>query len=143
MDKTQNLLELERLYSQYKDIKEFDSKDSLINWASKVIPLLKFNRSCHVYFAERLDWISGHHISQSALDIMTTQVQIAIEDLKIQTKETEDPVNNSKTPKKIKYKNRDQWYKKPIGIIILAVIAIVIAAFCIWTFNHYFPTFNL
>ncbi len=95
MDKIQNLTELEKLYSQYRDIKQFDSKDSLISWASKVVPLLKFNVSYYAYFAERFDCICGdriNHTDKSALDIMSAQIQTAIEDLKNQINSPDETI---------------------------------------------------
>ena len=40
-------------------------------------------------------------------------------------------------------KNTDYWYKKPVGIVIISVLSIIIAAFVVFAIRHYFPNLKL
>ncbi len=87
MNKNQILKKLEELFYS-KEVKEgFSSKESCMDWANKVGPLLKFNQQYYYMFlqyAHRVSLPVSSYTIEPALNIMKNQVQMAIEELKIE-----------------------------------------------------------
>jgi hypothetical protein len=81
----------------------------------------------------------GRELLEELEQRLTTET----EDLKPQTKEAENHIDNPKISKSKEHKSRNQWYKKPKGIIIIGVIIIIIGAFIIRALNHLFPALGL
>lgn len=86
MDQTANLERLNALF-QIPEVKGgFPSQDALLSWGNRVVPLLRFNQQCHETFRYHL-WVISHDVSSHtavpAFRIMVSQVEMAIEELKI------------------------------------------------------------
>jgi hypothetical protein len=96
MNKRQILKKLEELYN-IKEVKEgFPSQQACINWANKVAPLLKFNQQYYYNFlqnAHKINLPLSSYTLGPALKVMESQVQMAIEELRLAI---DDESNQSK-----------------------------------------------
>ena len=81
------LKKLEELYN-LKEVKEgFPSQQDCIDWCNKVAPLLKFNQQYYINFvqnAHKMNLSLSSYTLEPAFNIMKSQVQMAIEELKIE-----------------------------------------------------------
>jgi len=100
MNKNKILEKLEALYNLGEVRKGFASQKDCIDWCNKVAPLLKFN---HQYYYIFLFYLRKMNLQLSSLsleptfNIMTSQVQMAIEELKIDLEcDTNDKENLQK-----------------------------------------------
>lgn len=95
MDRKVILKKLEELYHQEEVSKGWPSQQSCIEWSNKVAPLLKFNQQYYINFmqnAHNLNLNLSSYSTTPALNIMKSQIRMAIEELKIEdsTKEAEE-----------------------------------------------------
>ncbi len=94
MNKNRLLEKLEALYNMDKVKKRFASQQDCIDWGNKVAPLLKFNSQYYYNFLQNLHKMNSPLSSYTlgpALNAMVSQVQKAIEELKM---EIEHDANN-------------------------------------------------
>ncbi len=88
MDKKENLTELKALFNIPEVKKGFKSQDECLSWIAKVAPLLKFNDQYYKVFYEESIYLSDSRLSAgllgSKLKRMINQVEMAIEELKIE-----------------------------------------------------------
>lgn len=86
MDRKNILKKLAELYN-IKEVKEgFPSQQACIDWSNKVAPLLKFNKQYYYNFiqnAHKMNLNISSYTLGPAFKIMVSQVQMAIEELKI------------------------------------------------------------
>jgi hypothetical protein len=86
MDKNKILQKLESLYN-IKEVKEgFSSQQACIEWANRVAPLLQFNKQYYYNFlqnAHKINLPLSSYTLGPALKVMISQVQMAIEELKL------------------------------------------------------------
>jgi len=86
MDKRKLLEKLEELYNKEEVEKGFPSQQACIEWCNKIAPLLKFNQQYYINFMQNAHKINLNLSSYSivpAFNIMKSQVQMAIEELRI------------------------------------------------------------
>lgn len=85
INKKKLLQELKTLY-EMKEVKEgFPSRESCLDWANKVAPLLKFNQQYYDNFwiyAHRLNLDLSSYTLKPVFRIMISQLQMAINELK-------------------------------------------------------------
>lgn len=85
MDRKILLAKLEGLYNK-KEVKEgFPSLEALLDWSNTVAPLLSFNKDYHTNFvvnAHKFNLPISSYPLEPALKIMTSQLKMAIEELK-------------------------------------------------------------
>lgn len=86
MDKKLILKKLEEMFSMKEVTKGFKTQDDCLNWANKVAPLLMFNEQYHINFLEcshKLNLNISGLLAAQIFRIMRSQVQMAIEELKL------------------------------------------------------------
>jgi len=87
MNKKALLKKLEELYS-VKEVKDgFPSQQACIHWSNKVAPLLKFNQQYYLNFiqnAHKMNLRLWSNAIETAFKIMVSQLQMAIEELKME-----------------------------------------------------------
>ncbi len=106
MNKKQTLKKLEELFCSEEVKKGFSSKESCMDWSNKVAPLLKFNQQYYYMFlqyAHRVSLPVSSYTIEPALNIMKNQVQMAIEELKMEIER--DSSENYEEGKKETYIN--------------------------------------
>ncbi|MFH1385119.1 MAG: hypothetical protein ABIH47_09205 [Candidatus Omnitrophota bacterium] len=100
MDKIKILNKLNELYNM-KEVKDgFPSQQSCIEWANKVAPLLKFNQQYYINFmqnAHKMNLSLSSYSLEPAFNIMVSQIQMAIEELKIETEDGRITNDDDKT----------------------------------------------
>ena len=87
MNKQSLLTRLEDLFNMPEVSKGFPSQEACVNWANKVAPLLKFNNQYYVNFAQnahKMNLPLSSHTLVPAFSVMTSQVQMAIEELRME-----------------------------------------------------------
>lgn len=96
MEKKTLLAKLEELYNK-KEVKDgFPTADALIDWTNKVAPLLKFNKQYHnnfVLYAHKFHLPLSSFTLEPAFRIMTSQVSMAIEELRIEIESDHDKMD--------------------------------------------------
>lgn len=101
MNKKALLKKLEELYS-VKEVKDgFPSQQACINWSNKVAPLLKFNQQYYLNFIQNAHKMNLRLFSsaiETAFKIMVSQLQMAIEELKmeLESNQNEEKERDSK-----------------------------------------------
>jgi len=98
MDKIKILEKLEALYNLDGVNKGFASQEDCIDWGNKVAPLLKFNPQYYDNFLLNLQKMNlplSSYTLGPALNIMVSQVQMAIEELRIELEDGADDKENS------------------------------------------------
>lgn len=87
MNRKELLKKLEELYSM-KEVKDgFPTQQACIEWSNKVAPLLKFNQQYYINFiqnAHKMNLPLSSYTLEPAFNIMVSQLQMAIEQLKIE-----------------------------------------------------------
>ena len=86
MDKKLLLKKLEDLYLMKEVTEGFSSQEACISWANKIAPLLQFNQQYYVNFIQnshKLNLNVSSYTIVPALNIMKSQIQMAIEELKL------------------------------------------------------------
>ncbi len=94
MDKKLLLKKLEDLFYLKEVTEGFPSQQACIGWANKVAPLLKFNQQYYVNFmqnAHNLNLNLSSYTLIPSLNIMKSQIEMAIEELKLKI-EIEDGI---------------------------------------------------
>ncbi|MBU4467672.1 MAG: toll/interleukin-1 receptor domain-containing protein [Candidatus Omnitrophica bacterium] len=93
MDKKSILQKLEELFN-LKEVRDgFPSQEACIDWANKVAPLLKFSQQYYYNFmqnAHKINLPLSSYTLGPALKVMVSQVQMAIEELKLDFEETQN-----------------------------------------------------
>jgi len=87
MNKQSLLSKLEALFNMPEVKKGFPSQESCIDWTNKVAPLLKFNNQYYVNFAQnahKMNLPLSSHTLVPAFRVMASQVQMAIEELRME-----------------------------------------------------------
>jgi hypothetical protein len=90
MNKKIILQKLEQLYNMKEVQDGFPSQQDCINWCNKVAPLLKFNQQYYINFiqnAHKMNLRLSSYALEPAFNIMKSQIQMAIEELKIEIEE--------------------------------------------------------
>jgi hypothetical protein len=86
MKRKELLKKLEELYN-LKEVKDgFATQQACIKWSNKVAPLLKFNNQYYLNFVQNAHKMSlplSSYTLEPAFNIMVSQLQMAIEELKI------------------------------------------------------------
>ncbi len=98
MDKRIVLEKLENLYNQEEVSKGWPSQQACIEWGNRVAPLLKFNQQYYLNFiqnAHRLNLNLSSYSIIPALNIMKSQMQMAIEELKMENDTKRSPEASS------------------------------------------------
>lgn len=99
MNKQQLLKRLEELYNERDAQENFPTRESCISWSNKVAPLLKFNNKYYENFTHNSFLInlklSGDAI-QSAIRVVKSQVEMAIEELKAEIENEGSQMQNIK-----------------------------------------------
>ena len=86
MNKKTLLSKLEELYGVKEVIDGFPTQQACIDWSNKVAPLLKFNQQYYINFIEnahKMNLSLSSCTLEPAFRIMVSQLQMAIEELKI------------------------------------------------------------
>jgi len=100
MNKNKILEKLEALYNLGKVKKGFASQKDCIDWGNKVAPLLKFNHQYYNNFLLNLHKMNlplSSFTLEPAFNLMASQIQMAIEELKI---DLEHDTNNKENSQK-------------------------------------------
>jgi hypothetical protein len=98
MTKKETLQRLEELFRAKEVTDGFPSQQACLSWANKVAPLLRFNPQYHQTFLYYLQIISKNisiYTAEPAFRTMQSQVEMAIEELKIDIAAE----NNPETPR--------------------------------------------
>jgi len=98
MDKKKILEKLEALFNLDEVKKGFASQEDCIDWGNKVAPLLKFNPQYYYNFLQnqhKMNLPLSSYTLGPALNVMRSQVQMAIEDLKAELELGVDNKENS------------------------------------------------
>ena len=98
MNKDRILEKLEALYNLDEVKKGFSSQQDCIDWGNKVAPLLKFNSQYYSNFLQSLHKMNlplSSYTLGPALTIMKSQVQMAIEELKMELEHDANHKENS------------------------------------------------
>jgi len=98
MNKQSLLTRLETLFNIPEVKKEFPSQETCIDWANKVAPLLRFNNQYYVNFTQnalKMNLPLSSHTLMPAFRIMTSQVQMAIEELRMDIEQGGEFPDNS------------------------------------------------
>ena len=93
MNKQKILEKLEELYGLKEVTEGFSSQAACIEWSNKVAPLLKFNEQYYVNFmqnAHKINLPLSSYTLGPALNIMKSQVKMAIEELKLDSEKTDN-----------------------------------------------------
>ena len=86
MDKKALLTKLQALFEMPEVKNGFPSQEACIEWVNRVAPLLKFNNQYYINFAQNAHKINlplSSHTLVPAFRVMTSQIQMAIEELRI------------------------------------------------------------
>lgn len=93
MDKKALLTKLETLFNMPEVKNGFPSREVCVDWANRVAPLLKFNKQYYVNFAQnahKMNLPLSSHTLVPAFRVMTSQIQMAIEELRMDIEENEE-----------------------------------------------------
>lgn len=96
MDKKILLKKLEDLFQKKEITEGFKSKQDAISWSNKVAPLLQFNQQYYINFiqnAHNLNLNLSRYTTIPSFNIMKSQIEMAIEELKLNI-EMEESIPN-------------------------------------------------
>jgi hypothetical protein len=105
MTKAENLRYLKELFEIKEVTNGFPSQKACLSWSNKVAPLLRFNRRYYETFLHHLQIISTNvssYTSEPAFRIMVNQVEMAIEELKMDA--TDDPEQSPSNNAKVQHR---------------------------------------
>jgi|WetSurSiteA1Bulk_404760.scaffolds.fasta_scaffold20510_1 hypothetical protein len=109
MDKKTLLTKLNELFNIPEVQNGFPSKEALIDWANKVNPLLRFNQQYYITFyqnAHKMNLPLSSYTLGPALRIMVSQLQMAIEELKMDIEH--DSKEDTEPPPQVYYVDKSR-----------------------------------
>lgn len=140
MDKKIILEKLEVLYNIKEVTDGFPSQKACIEWANKVAPLLKFNGQYYVNFIQnshKMNLPLSSYTLGPAFNIMVSQMQMAIEELKLEIEQKNEPKNLQDKPKKVK---RKPFYKHWWFVLFLAPLGVIFISNILFKTSITIPT---
>jgi len=103
MNKEETLKCLKEFFDTPEVTGGFPSKQACISWANKVAPLLRFNRQYYqqfVYYSQIINHKVSNYTAEPAFRTMVSQVEMAIEELKVDISVEEKAVTQTQTSTK-------------------------------------------
>ena len=101
MSKEDTLKRLEELFNAQEVTGGFSSQAACVSWANKAAPLLRFNNQYYqtfMYYSQIINRNVSTVTAEPAFRTMVSQVEMAIEELKIEISKPKEPEMKSVPP---------------------------------------------